>query len=315
LGGLTVGVDLGGTNTRAGVVTGTGEVVGRSRRPTPLPEGAEAVVNGIATCVREAAADAGISLSETMGVGVGAPGPLDPFAGVIISPENLQCMHGVRLKEELEGQLATAVTVDNDANLAAYGEQWLGSGQGVDHFLCMTLGTGVGGGWVADGRLMRGFNGNAAEVGHVSIDHAGPLCPCGNHGCLELYASSTGMVRRAHERMEAEHPSTILEPGSLTTATIFAAAEKGDAFAAELFSETGYYLGVGMASIVSALNVEMIALAGGLAQAGEWIFGPARRTYSERGTVGVKEHVRIVAAALGDDAGILGAARLARERA
>jgi glucokinase len=315
VGELTIGVDLGGTNTRAGAVTAGGEVVGRSRRPTPLADGADAVVDGIAACIREAGADAEVDLADTQGVGVGAPGPLDPFEGVIISPENLPCMHGVRLKERLESALAARVTVDNDANLAAYGEQWLGAGRGVAHFLCMTLGTGIGGGWVADGRLMRGFNGNAAEVGHVAIDLNGEPCPCGNRGCLERYASATAMVRRARERMAREHPDTVLDAGSLTTEAIFRAAEDGDAFAAAMFEETGVLLGVGIASIVSALNVEVIALAGGLARAGERIYEPARRTYAERGTLGVKEHVRIVAAELGDDAGILGAARLARETA
>jgi len=312
---LTIGVDLGGTNTRAGAVTASGDVAGRSRRPTPLPDGADAVVETIAMCVRDAAADAGVSLQDTEGIGVGAPGPLDPFEGVIISPENLQCMHGVRLKERLEHILGVSVTVDNDANLAAYGEQWLGSGRGVQHFLCMTLGTGVGGGWVADGRLMRGYNGNAAEVGHVSIDMDGEPCPCGNLGCLERYASATAMVRLGRERMANEQPETPLDPEQLTTASLFDAAEAGDAFAASMFEQVGTYLGIGIASIVSALNVEMIALAGGLAGAGERIFDPARRTYQERGTVGVKEHVRIVPAELGDDAGILGAARLAKEEA
>ena len=148
---VTIGVDLGGTNTRAGLVTASGEIVGRARGPTRLHLGAEGVVNGIAECARTAARDGGISLREVQGVGVGAPGPLDPFDGVIISPENLQCMHGVRLKDRLEALLGLGVVVDNDANLAAYGEQWLGSGRGVDHFLCVTLGTGVGGGWISEG--------------------------------------------------------------------------------------------------------------------------------------------------------------------
>ena len=309
--GLTVGVDLGGTNTRAGAVTETGQVVGRSRRPTPLIDGADAVVAGIAACAREAASDAGISLAEAQGVGVGAPGPLDPFKGVLISPENLQCMHGVRLKDRLEEQLGVSVTVDNDANLAAFGEQWLGAGQGIEHFLCMTLGTGVGGGWVANGSLMHGFNGNAAEVGHVTVDMEGPRCPCGNLGCLELYASATAMMRRTRELVEQEGVSTSLEADGLTTEAIFAAAEDGDAFAAQMFEETGFYLGVGIVSIVNLLNVQTIALAGGLAMAGDRILEPARRTFQDRGTVGVKEYVEIIPAALGDDAGILGAARMA----
>ena len=166
-------------------------------------------------------ADGGISLAEVQGIGVGAPGPLDPFEGVIISPENLQCMHGVRLKDRLEALLGLDVVVDNDANLAAYGEQWLGAGRGVDHFLCVTLGTGVGGGWISEGKVMHGFNGNAAEVGHITVDHNGPRCPCGNFGCLEMYASATAMVRRTLERLEGEKPETSLKAEGLTTQVIF----------------------------------------------------------------------------------------------
>ncbi len=309
---LTIGVDLGGTNTRAGLVTDTGEVVGRARRPTVLDQGAEAVVKGIADCAREAAQVGGVSLEDVEGVGVGSPGPLDPFSGVIISPENLPCLHGVHLKDDLEGLLGRAVRVDNDANLAALGEQWLGAGKGVDHFLCVTLGTGVGGGWVSDGKLMHGFNGNAAEVGHMSLDYDGPVCLCGNRGCLELYASATAMVRRTREKMVAEKPDTVLVGDDLTTRGIFDAAEAGDVFAQGMFEETGFFLGMGLVNLVSVLNVNRIALAGGLALAGDRILEPARRTYLERGATGVKEHVSIVLATLGDDAGILGAARLAQ---
>lgn len=308
----TIGVDLGGTNTRAGLVSAEGEILGRGRRSTPLPEGAAAVVMGIADCVRDAAQDGGIELKDTAGLGVGSPGPLDPYAGVIISPENLQCMHGVRLKDELESDLGVSVSVDNDANMAAYGEQWLGAGRGVDHFLCVTLGTGVGGGWVSDGRLMRGFNGNAAEVGHITVDHNGPQCLCGNHGCLEKYASATAMVDWAVKRIREEAPETVLTVEGLTTKALFDAAEQGDTFAQEMWESTGTLLGVGLVSLVNVTNVEMVALAGGMAAAGDWIFEPAKRTFLERGTVGVKEHVRIVPASLGDDAGIFGAARLAQ---
>ncbi len=309
---LTIGVDLGGTNTRAGLVNAEGEILGRGRRTTPVLEGADAVVEGIAQCVCEAVADGRANLTDIAGVGVGSPGPLDPYEGVVISPENLQCMHGCRLKDQLETELGVSVRVDNDANMAAFGEQWLGAGQGVDHFLCVTLGTGVGGGWVSGGKLMHGFNGNAAEVGHVTVDHKGPRCPCGNYGCLEKYASATAMVFWTKERIEKEQPDTTLDTQDLTTKTIYDAAKEGDAFAREMFESTGTFLGIGLVTLVNVTNVEMIALAGGMAAGGDLIFEPATRVFMDRGTVGVKEHVRIVPASLGDDAGILGAARLAR---
>ena len=266
---LTIGVDLGGTNTRAGLVTSEGEIIGRGRRLTPVADGSSAVVRAIAECVREAAADGGASLEDVDGIGVGSPGPLDPYEGVIISPENMPCMHGVPLRDLLETELSQTVRVDNDANMAAFGEQWLGAGRNVGHFLCVTLGTGVGGGWVSDGQLMRGFNGNAAEVGHITVDHAGPRCPCNNYGCLEMYASATAMVRRTTERIEEVGPETSLDVDGLTTRTIFDAAEAGDAFAQTMFEETGTFLGIGIVTLVNVTNVEMVALAGGLAAAGD----------------------------------------------
>lgn len=308
---LTIGVDLGGTNTRAGLVTADGEIVGRGRRKTPVDDGANAVVKAIADCAREAAGDGGVPLKEVVGIGVGSPGPLDPNEGVIISPENLQCMHGVPLRAQLKANLGRPVRVDNDANMAAYGEQWLGAGRDVGHFLCVTLGTGVGGGWVSDGQLMHGFNGNAAEVGHVTVDSEGPRCICNNYGCLELYASATAMVRRTRERIDADRPETRLSDVQ-TTREIFEAAEQGDDFAKAMFEETGIFLGIGLVTLVNVTNVEMIALAGGLAEARDLIFEPTRRTFMDRGTVGVREHVKIVPAALGDDAGLLGAARLVK---
>lgn len=306
---LGIGVDLGGTNTRAGLVTASGEILCRARCPTRLHLGAEGVIDGIVECVHAVVRQGGVSLADVRGIGVGAPGPLDPFEGVLISPENLQCMHGVRLKNRLEALLGSGVMVDNDANLAAYGEQWLGAGRGVDHFLCVTLGTGVGGGWICKGQLMHGFNGNAAEVGHIAVDHKGPRCPCGNFGCLEMYASATAMVRRTLESLKRDKPKTRLPAEQLTAQMICEAAEAADEFAMQMFEETGFFLGVGLVSLVNVLNVNRIALTGGLAQAGDWIFEPAKRTFWERGTLGVVEYVEIVPAELGDDAGILGAAR------
>ncbi len=312
---LTIGVDLGGTNTRAGLVSGDGEILGRHRCPTRPDRGSDGVIEGILTCVAGAASAGGVRPSDVGGLGIGAPGPLDPLEGVIISPVNLTCMHGVPLKDRLEDRLRIPVEVDNDANVAACGEQWQGAGRGVDHFLCVTLGTGVGGGWMVEGALMRGFNGNAAEVGHTTIDLNGPRCTCGNYGCLELYVSASAVVRRARERLADGGVESVLNAESLTTEAILEASASGDALSATLVEETGFFLGVGLVSLVNALNVNVVALAGGLALAGERILAPARRTFTERGQIGIKESVKIVPAELGDDAGILGAARLLREKA
>jgi len=247
-------------------------------------------------------------------IGIGSPGPIDPFEGVVLEPENLPAWRNVPLVRIVEEEFGVPAFLDNDANVAALGEQWQGAGKGVGFFMCVTLGTGIGGGAVLDGKLLQGFNGNAAEIGHITIDYDGPPCPCGNRGCLELYASATGIVRRTKERMERERPETSLweKFENLTAKDISQAAHEGDEFARRMYEETGFLLGVGLVSAINLYNVEVIALGGGMAQAGEILFEPVRRTVRERALPGVRDKVP---SQLGDDAGLLGAARMAMQRA
>lgn len=309
-----VGVDLGGTNIRSGLVDDRGNIFQHDHRPTRVSAGRDAIVGGIIASVREAVREGGLPPEELAGIGVGAPGPLDPFEGVIVSPENLPPLKDTPLRAILEEEFGVPVAIDNDANVVAFGEQWMGAGKGVDNFLCVTLGTGVGGGCVSQGRLLRGFNGNAVEIGHTSIDYSGPKCLCGGYGCLELYASSTGMVRRTRERIRSWSGETSLgDSDDLTTEEICRAAQQGDRLALEMFEETGMLLGVGIVNAVHFLNVEVVAFTGGLARAGELIFEPLRRTIQERGLCGVKEYIRIIPVQLGEDAALLGAVRLVME--
>lgn len=311
-----VGVDLGGTNVRSGLVGAEGEILSTDKRSALVQRGKETAIRQITDSIRRAVEDGGAGIGDLRAIGIGAPGPLDPFSGVLVSPINLPCFREFPIAEHCEKEFGVPVTLDNDANVAALGEHWRGAGRGVDNFLVVTLGTGIGGGAVCEGRLLHGFNGNAAEVGHITVDYNGPRCNCGNYGCLEMYASATGMVRRTRERLAAEHPKTSLSGiEDLTTHDLFLAATDGDAFTRAMFEETGRILGVGLVNAINALNVEVIALYGGLAQAGELIFEPARRIIRERAMVGMKEYVRVVPAELGEDAGLLGAARIAMESA
>ena len=314
MGKFYVGVDFGGTNIVSGLVYEDGEVVARDKRPTMQEAGLQGSIRQMTDSVRAAAERGEVPIRELAGIGIGSPGPLDPFEGIILSPENLPAWRNVPLKRIFEDEFGIRTTIDNDGNVAALGEQWKGAGEGVDDFLCVTLGTGIGGGAICGGKLLKGFNGNAAEIGHITIDHNGPRCPCGNYGCLELYASATGIVRWTKVRMAIENPETTLtRVTDLTAKAIFEAARDGDGFAREMFDRTGTLLGVGLVSAINLLNVEVIAMGGGMADAGDLIFEPVRRTILERGLPGVRDKVRVVPVELGEDAALLGAAKNAME--
>ncbi|MFH1008131.1 MAG: ROK family protein [Candidatus Latescibacterota bacterium] len=309
-----VGVDLGGTNIVSGLVREDGKVAARDKRSTSQDAGLSGSLRQMKDSVRAVVAEGGIAMGDLAGIGIGSPGPLDPLEGIIIAPENLPAWRDVPLKRIFEDTFGVRTVLDNDGNVAALGEQWKGSGKNVGDFLCVTLGTGIGGGAICGGKLLKGFNGNAAEIGHITIDHNGPQCPCGNRGCLELYASATGIVRWTKVRMAQEDPETSLTLGAdLTARKIFEAARDGDVFACEMFGRTGTLLGAGLVSAINLLNVSVIALGGGMADAGDLIFEPVRRTILERGLPGVREHVRVVPVELGEDAAILGAAKNAMD--
>ena len=207
------------------------------------------------------------------------------------------------------------VYIQNDASLFAYGEWWKGTGQGIDDFFALTLGTGIGGGAVCGGRLLTGFNDNASEIGHTSIDYNGPQCWCGQRGCLELYSSATGLVRMTGEALINEHIKSSLaiyrdKPDELTSKIVFEAASSGDEFALSMFDKVGYLLGLGIVNALNLLNFQRAAVGGGLAKAGDLILEPERRALYERGFSSYNKQVSIVPAAIPDKAGILGAVKM-----
>ena len=316
---VVVGVDIGGTNVVSGLVDEGGRVLGRDSRPIRAtldarPATAETMVDQIASSIVGAVEVGGRSMDDAAAIGLGSPGPLDPVEGVIYNPANVPEFENLPLRKLVRDHLGVPVFLDNDANLVALGENWLGAGRGSRHFMCVTLGTGIGGGIVSDGRLLRGKGGNAAEIGHVSIDHSGPRCDCGNYGCLELYASSSGVVRRTRERIRAATtPTGLRDSVALTSEAIFEAAGAGDPLAREIFEGTGFLLGCGIVSAVNFLDLEVIVLFGGLARAGDLLYGPIRSTIRERVATGMWENVRVVPAELGDDAALIGGAKLALE--
>lgn len=306
-----IGIDLGGTNVRAGVVTPSGEILSHDFRSTEVHVSQDHSIGQIIKSASAACEMAGVKKSDVSGIGIGCPGPLDAFSGLVLSPVNFPTWGTVPIVEIMSDAFGgIPAVVDNDANVVAYGENWLGAGRDTQNFLCITLGTGVGGGAVCEGRLLHGFDGNAAEVGHICINFDGPPCNCGSVGCLEQYCSATAIVRRAKAAIAVEHPKTVLASEGLTAQKIADAAVAGDEFAQRMYEETGFYLGMGIVSAVALYNSEVVAIGGGVARAGDLIFGPTRRTFRKYGYPSLRDKLKIEPVRLGDKAALIGAAKL-----
>lgn len=313
---VSVGVDLGGTNIRALVFDADMGVMGRQEVPTHAQEGAQKVIRRMAECVRAALERAGVSVAEVAGVGVGAAGLTDRWSGTVLLASNLGWrdvpVAGL-LSRELE---EVPVVADKDTNVAALAEARLGAGQSFEHFLYVTAGTGIGGGLVLNGALYRGATGGAGDVGHIVVDPEGPPCGCGDHGCVEVFASGGGIVSRTKEALlqggqKAEASSLAAE--GLTAEAVFVAAQKGDALAAGVVRRAGEMLGLALADYVNINNPEAIVLGGGLLRAGELYREPVERELKRRALPALGEVVRLVPPGLGDDVGPIGAALLLAE--
>lgn len=315
-----VGVDLGGTNLRSAVVTEDREILGRCSTATEAEKGPQAVMEAIQGCVLQAVEQSGVRKEELLAVGIGAPGPMNWQTGVVYSPPNLPGWHNVPLADEMKKRLGVPCYVENDANVACYGEFWLGAGQGAENMCLLTLGTGLGGGIVTHGKLLRGVDGTAAEIGHLKVERTnGRPCGCGGTGCLEQYASVTGMRKTALigiARGERTRLSDMFDNDftKLTGKMISDAADQGDEFAAWVLRETAIWLGLGVASLVNLLNPEKVVLYGGMVAAGERLFGPLRETVRAQAFEVPTNRAQILPAALGDDSGVIGAAGAALDR-
>jgi len=311
-----VGVDIGGTNVVVGVVpAGGGEPLALRSQPTNPARGADPVVDDVirmaAEAMEEALDEHGGDRDRIVGVGIGCPGPLDLERGLVLTTPNLGWTN-YPVRDLISERVGLPATLDNDANCATFGEWWLGAGRGVASLAGVTLGTGIGGGLILDGRLVHGASGTAGEFGHTTIDLTGRRCACGNYGCLEAYASGPNIAARAREGIEAGYSSAIVDlvEGDLdriTAVTVYDALLRGDPYAQEVMLETAKVLGAGIANIVNMFNPEMVVIVGGVTRAGEHLFGPLRAEVRRRAFAVSVKACRIVPGEL-EAAGVVGAA-------
>jgi len=303
-----IGVDVGGTKIAAAVVTPEGEILNEVRYPSSGPK--ERLLSSIARSVNEVRDG-----FEVGGVCLAVPGTVSTEENKIIDAPNLHAIEGIPLKDELEERTGLTITVENDANAAAWGEYRFGAGSEVSHLLFITLGTGVGGGVISHGILLRGAQGAGGEMGHITIQATGPRCGCGNHGCLEALASGTAIARRARE-VASEKPDSALGQLAVERAVlgedVAELARQGDEAAISVLHETGVWLGIGLAGFVNVFNPEVIAIGGGAARAGDLILDAARHEVHLRAMSPSRDLVEIKEATLGAESGVLGAAALAR---
>lgn len=305
---LVFAADLGGTHLRVALVDQTGKILSQVKRETPSGPKPECIVEAIINCVRELSSS---HSDDVVAASVVVPGTVDKENTRVVQAPNLPALDHFGLKQALEEGLGLPVLLENDANAAAVGEAWLGAARGACNVICITLGTGVGGGIILDGKLCRGTDGSAGELGHTTIDpFNGPQCKCGNTGCLEMFASATAIVRMTREA-NGRFPQTILHDKCLTAARVYCAAKEGDELALEIFKRVGQYLGVGLANMINMLGPEVIVLGGGVANAWDLLEPTIREEIRKRAFPSLSGTVRLKQAECGDNAGLLGAAKLA----
>ncbi len=316
---IVLGIDLGGTNVKTALVSRERTVIAKELRPTRAADGPDAVMDTMASSARALLEQAGVTPGEVLVAGVGAPGPMNWRTGVVYSPPNLPGWKDVPLAQAMHDRLGVPCFVENDANAACYGEFWMGAGQGCENMAMLTLGTGVGGGLIINGELLRGPDGTAGELGHIVVQRNGRASNSPARGVLEAYASVTGMVQTAREGLATHKMSVLIDrcggdTDQLTGRMIFEAAMQGDELAEWVFRETATWLGLGIASIVHYQNPEKVVLAGGMVEAGDVLLQPLREVVAANTFAVPGRRCEILATALGPDAGVLGAAGAALAR-
>jgi glucokinase len=301
--------DVGGTNLRIAAVDSDGSVVHQESVPTPQTRIASDVVGAISRVAESCIANSGIS-GNPLAFGLAMATLVNPREGKALSSPNLPELNGLSVADAVSEQIGLKVLLENDATAAAIGEHWLGSSKDVDNSVFVTLGTGVGGGLILDGRVYRGTDGTAGEVGHINVEPEGHECGCGSRGCVEQYASATAIARIAGELLQNDPTSSLIGKSDFTSKDVYDAGKAGDAVGIETFRIMGTYLGIALADLVDVLNPDLIVIGGGAAKGWDLFIDNVRTEIAERAFGPPAKRVKLVRAELGGSAGILGAAKV-----
>ena len=311
-----IGIDLGGTSVKLAILTTEGEIQEKWSIKTNILDEGSHIVPDIIDSIKHRFEIYGLTKEDFLGVGMGSPGVVDSEAGTVIGAYNLNWKTLQLVKDQFESALGLPFFIDNDANVAALGEQWVGAGNNNPNVVFITLGTGVGGGVIAEGNLIRGVKGAGGELGHITVDFDAPFaCTCGKKGCLETVASATGIVnltrRYAEEYAGDAKLKQLIDDGEEVTAKdVFDLAKEGDDLALIVYRHFSNYLGVACANIAAVLNPAYIVLGGGVSAAGEFLLDGVRNVFADNSFPQIKESTQIVLATRGNDAGVIGAASL-----
>lgn len=310
---IVLACDLGGTNLRMAAVDRDGNVLARSRRSTPKACPADGILDDIAAAGEECRSGAGADV-ELVAVAAAVPATVNFERGVMLKAPNVPCLDGFAMKDALADLFGVQAVLENDANAAAVGESWLGASKGFASSIMVTLGTGVGGGIIINGAVLRGIDGTAGEIGHICVEPEGAQCGCGSIGCVEQYASATGIIRMTGELKSGFPDSTIAALDEATSFEVYEAGVAGDPLALEVFRQMGRYLGIALADLANILNPESIVIGGGASGAWDLFIPHVNAEIKMRAFEEPAARALISKAKLGDDAGILGAAKIAFDR-
>ncbi|AHC17866.1 MULTISPECIES: ROK family glucokinase [Paenibacillus] len=308
---IYVGVDLGGTAIKVGICNENGQLLHTYEGPTETDKGVDVVIGNIEKYVRHIVEQSPYEWDQLKGVGAGVAGFTNVRDGIIVLAPNIG-FRDVPIRALLENRIGKPVKIDNDANVAALGEAWAGAGKGIENCVCYTLGTGVGGGIIINGKIYQGSSGMAGEIGHISVvpDLEAIQCGCGKMGCLETVSSATGIIRMAKDAVERGDRTSLALEDQIAAKEVFDAAKAGDEVALRIVNRAAFYLGKSMAAVAAVLNPELFIIGGGVSKAGDFLFEEMRRVYTKLAPEPLQKGVSIVPAVLGNDAGIVGAAGL-----
>lgn len=305
-----VGVDLGGTKINGAISDLQGNILSQYTLPTNASEGEQAVLNRIIKVIEKVIEDGKKNVDDIKAIGIGSPGPLDARKGIIITTPNLP-FKNFQLVKPIEEKFNVPTFLDNDANVAAIGEFMLGAGKGTTNMIYITVSTGVGGGAIINGKIYRGSTSNALEIGHTTVLPNGPKCNCGNFGCIEALASGTAIASQAKEAVEAGLDTSLKNYDNITSYEVFKEAEKEDKVSKDILDRSLEFLGIGVANIITSFDPEMVVIGGGVSKGGSIVFEKVQEVVNKRCFKAMSDYCKIVPAALGTDAGVVGAVALA----